>query len=50
VKPAIGRLKKAVQERKADQKRATATDSRGKVPKTKAGKPVRKPASRGGSR
>jgi hypothetical protein len=47
VKPAIGRLKKKVVERKAQQKRATATASRGKVAKTKAGKPVRKAPVKG---
>ena len=47
VKPAIGRLKKKVVERRAEQKRATATASRGKVAKTKAGKPVRKSAGKG---
>lgn len=50
VKPAIGRSKKAVQTRKDVQKRETANVSRGKVPKTKGGKPVRKPASRRGNR
>ena len=47
MKPAIGRLKKKVVERKIEQKRATATASRGKVAKTKAGKPVRKSAGAG---
>jgi len=41
-KPAIGRLQKAVQTRKQVQKKATATSSRGKVAKRKAGKTVTK--------
>jgi predicted enzyme related to lactoylglutathione lyase len=48
-KPAIGRLRKAVASRKQVQKKATATSSRGKVAKRKAGK-TRVTAKRGTAR